>query len=59
MKNFKKLYSLKELYIKNLNNFKELYLKNKISKKTYLENYTILINKIDLINKKLLNLKNY
>lgn len=59
MKNFLKLYNLKELYIKNLKNFKELYLKNKISKKIYLENYTILINKIDIINKKLLNLKNY
>ena len=52
---FKKLYYLKKLYINNIENYRKLYLNKKINKIDYINNYTILINKIDIINKKLLN----
>jgi len=56
---FKKLYYLKKLYINNIENYKKLYINKKINKIDYINNYTILINKIDIINKKLLTTKNY
>ena len=56
---FKKLYYLKKLYIKNIEDYKNLYINKKINKIDYINNYTLLINKIDIINKKLLTTKNY